>query len=104
MIHAMSFPWHGYLRCESVILVRSGVEGVEVALASSSRAVHAFVPSSSKLHRSITNSWSASMISASFRAPDEFRGKIVSALRRLQAVPNTVRALFAHPDFHYSNT
>jgi len=31
-----------------------------------------------KLHRSITNSWSASMISAGFRASDEFRTKIVS--------------------------
>jgi hypothetical protein len=56
-----------------------------------------------KLHRSITNSWSASMISAGFRALDDFRAKIASALRRLQAVPNIVRAFFAHPDLHYIN-
>ena len=33
--------------------------------------------------------------------PDEFKSKIIGALRRLQKLPHIVRALFANPDLRY---
>jgi hypothetical protein len=32
---------------------------------------------------------------------DEFKAKIISALRRLQKMPQTVRAFFADPELRY---
>jgi transposase len=40
----------------------------------------------------------------SVTGPDEFKTKVISALRRLQKMPHIVRAFFAYPDLHYITT
>ena len=37
----------------------------------------------------------------SVTGPDEFKSKIIGALRRLQKLPHIVRAFFADPDLRY---
>ena len=37
----------------------------------------------------------------SITGPDEFKTKVIGALRRLQKMPHIVRAFFADPDLHY---
>jgi hypothetical protein len=37
----------------------------------------------------------------SVAGPDDFKAKIVGALRRLQKMPHIVRAFFADPDLRY---
>ena len=37
----------------------------------------------------------------SVTGPDDFKAKIVSALRRLQKMPHIVRAFFADPELRY---
>ena len=37
----------------------------------------------------------------SVTGPDEFKAKVISALRRLQKMPHIVRAFFADPDLRY---
>jgi hypothetical protein len=52
----------------------------------------------------MTDSWVSSVNDlCGLPRPDELRAKIVSALRRLQAVPNIVRAFFAQPDLYHIN-
>lgn len=40
----------------------------------------------------------------SVTGPDEFKTKIIGALRRLQKMPHLIRAFFADPDLHYITT
>ena len=37
----------------------------------------------------------------SVTGPDEFKTKVIGALRRLQKTPHIVRAFFADPDLRY---
>jgi hypothetical protein len=37
----------------------------------------------------------------SVTGPDDFKAKIIGALRRLQKMPHIVRAFFADPDLRY---
>jgi len=41
---------------------------------------------------------------SSVTGPDEFKAKVISALRRLQKMPRLVRAFFADPDLRYITT